>query len=137
MSSLLLKLINNLPDLYKLPGKDFFCLKVVLDNKKKYKLCTWPSRIKYKYVVGQYVLQIKQIFKEAIEYCEKHNASMLYPGDRTTSLPNNMSSIWLNMKKMSFQHLTWIDNTSLGKCSAWSLLNILVGLQFIYQQHIL
>ena len=66
---------------------------------------------------GQCVLQINQTFEGAMGYCQKQDATLLYPGDRRTNIltsDTNMSSIWLNMKRISFQHLRWMDNASLG-----------------------
>ena len=71
----------------------------------------------YKSVVEQYVSQINQTFAEAFDYCRKEDLSLLYPGDSQNYIlkrNNTISSIWLNMKKTSFLHLMWIDNSTLG-----------------------
>ena len=82
-------------------------------------LCKLAIRNEYKYVVGQHVSKINQTFEEAMKFCYRHNLSLLYPDDSQNILTKNtnISSIWLNMRKTTFQHLTWIDNSSLGWCS--------------------
>ena len=86
-------------------------------NKQNFVLCTLAIRNECKYVVGQHVLKINQTFEEAMKFCYRHNLSLLYPDDSQNFLTKNrnISSIWLNMRKTTYQQLRWIDNSSLGK----------------------
>ena len=62
-----------------------------------------------------------------MKYCEKHNLAILPPDDSDHFPTFNVSKIhvWLNFKKISYPHLTWIDNSSLGKYSSTNSLTLL------------
>ena len=65
--------------------------------------------------VKLHVEEKNQTFVEALDYCQNHNLTMLLPDDgEHLKAYNKSSAVWLNIRKMSFTHLTWMDNSSLG-----------------------